>query len=144
MICDSMFLGLFVNGRYHTACRYSGPMVWKSASVNVLKICYYGRQWDLIWCNDTCGARMSWAQVPAFAGYSARDRKITLKEKYYFRSGFLTPENTENVVLYKIYSGSSHIGFCAHQSPWPWDYTILYAVILKIIMPIPNTMSNCK
>ena len=27
-------------------CRYSGPMVWK--------ICYYGRQWDLIWCNDTC------------------------------------------------------------------------------------------
>ena len=48
------FLGLFVNGRYHTACRYSGPMVWNSASVTFLKICYYGRQWDLIWCNDTC------------------------------------------------------------------------------------------
>ena len=47
------FLGLFVNGRYHTACRYSGPMVWNSASVTFLKICYYGRQWDLIWCNDT-------------------------------------------------------------------------------------------
>ena len=47
------FLGLFVNGRYHTACRYSGPMVWNSASVTSLKICYYGRQWDLIWSNDT-------------------------------------------------------------------------------------------
>ena len=47
------FLGLFVNGRYHTACRYSGPMVWNSASVMFLKICYLGRQWDLIWCNDT-------------------------------------------------------------------------------------------
>ena len=23
------------------------------ASVTFLKICYYGRQWDLIWCNDT-------------------------------------------------------------------------------------------
>ena len=45
------FLGLFVNGRYHTACRYSGPMVWNSASVTFLKICYCGRQWDLIWCN---------------------------------------------------------------------------------------------
>ena len=28
-------------------------MVWNSASVTFLKICYYGRQWDLIWCNDT-------------------------------------------------------------------------------------------
>ena len=46
------FLGLFVNGRYVTACRYSGPMVWNSASVTFLKICYYRRQWDLIWCND--------------------------------------------------------------------------------------------
>ena len=46
-------VGLFVKGRYHTACRYSGPMVWNSASVTFLKICYYGRQWDLIWCNDT-------------------------------------------------------------------------------------------
>ena len=48
------FLGLFVNRRYHTACSYSGPMVWNSASVTCfLKICYYGRQWDFIWCNDT-------------------------------------------------------------------------------------------
>ena len=47
------FLGRFVNGRYHTACRYSGPMAWNSASVTFLKICYYGRQLDLIWCNDT-------------------------------------------------------------------------------------------
>ena len=47
------FLGLFVNGRYHTACMYSGPMVWNSASVTFLKICYYGGQWDLIWCNNT-------------------------------------------------------------------------------------------
>ena len=38
------FLGLFVNGMYHTACRYSGPMVWNSASVTFLKICYYGRK----------------------------------------------------------------------------------------------------
>ena len=22
-------------------------------SVTFLKICYYSRQWDLIWCNDT-------------------------------------------------------------------------------------------
>ena len=28
-------------------------MVWNSASVTFLKICYYGRQWDCIWCNDT-------------------------------------------------------------------------------------------
>ena len=28
-------------------------MGWNSASVTFLKICYYGRQWDLIWCNDT-------------------------------------------------------------------------------------------
>ena len=28
-------------------------MVSNSASVTFLKICYYGRQWDLIWCNDT-------------------------------------------------------------------------------------------
>ena len=48
------FLGLFVNGRYHTACRYSGPVVSNSASIAFFffKICYYGRQWDLIWCND--------------------------------------------------------------------------------------------
>ena len=54
------FLGLFVNGRYHTACRYSGPMVWNSASVTFLKICYYGRQWDLIWCNDTYRELVRW------------------------------------------------------------------------------------
>ena len=48
------FLGLFVNGSYKTACSYSGPMVRNSASVTFLKMCYYGRQWDLIWCNDTC------------------------------------------------------------------------------------------
>ena len=29
------------------------PMVWNSASVTFLKKCYYGCQWDLIWCNDT-------------------------------------------------------------------------------------------
>ena len=28
-------------------------MVWNSASVTFLKICYYGRQWGFIWCNDT-------------------------------------------------------------------------------------------
>ena len=27
---------------------------WFETSVTLLKICYYGRQWDLIWCNDTC------------------------------------------------------------------------------------------
>ena len=27
---------------------------FETASVTFLKICYYGRQWDLIWCNDTC------------------------------------------------------------------------------------------
>ena len=52
------FLGLFVNGRYHTACRYSGPLVWNSASVTFWKICYYGRQCDLIWCNDTYTVKM--------------------------------------------------------------------------------------
>ena len=51
------FLGPFVNGRYHTACRYSDPVVWNSASANFIKICYYGRQWDLIWCNVTLTQR---------------------------------------------------------------------------------------
>ena len=40
------FLGLFIKGRYHTACRYA-------ASVTVIKVRYHGRQWDFIWCNAT-------------------------------------------------------------------------------------------
>ena len=48
------FLGLLVNGKYHSACRYSGPMVWNSAAVTFWKMCYYGRQWDFIWYKDTC------------------------------------------------------------------------------------------
>ena len=32
-------------------------MVWNSASVTFWKICYYGRQWDLIWCNDSYTSR---------------------------------------------------------------------------------------
>ena len=31
------FFGQFVNGRYHTACRCSGPIVWNSTSVTILK-----------------------------------------------------------------------------------------------------------
>ena len=38
----------------------SGPMIRNSASVTFLKICYYGRQWDLIWCNDTCKEHCIW------------------------------------------------------------------------------------
>ena len=54
------FLGLLANGRYHPACRYSGPMVWNSASATFLKICHYGRQWDFIWCNDTVTQSFRW------------------------------------------------------------------------------------
>ena len=34
-------------------------MVLNSASVTFLKICYYGRQWELIWCNDTCNEQQN-------------------------------------------------------------------------------------
>ena len=27
-----------------------------------LKICYYGRQWDLIWCNDTLNSEKNIAE----------------------------------------------------------------------------------
>ena len=30
------FLGPFINGRYHTACMYTGPVVWNAASVTLL------------------------------------------------------------------------------------------------------------
>ena len=35
-----------------------------SASVTFLKIFYYGRQWDFIWCNDTSSYQLDCLSRP--------------------------------------------------------------------------------
>ena len=44
--------------------------------------------------------------------------------------------------LFQITDFGGHIGFCAHRPPG--GYPNLYAVVFENLMPIPNTMPNCK
>ena len=82
---------------------------------------------------------------------------MTRKQEKYFRNGFLAPINIQIVVLhvdvvllepkishyiFQITGYGDHIGFCAYRPPG--GYPNLYAVFLENLMPIPNTIPNCK
>ena len=80
-----------------------------------------------------------------------------IKQENYFGNGFLAPINIQIVVLhvdvvlietkishylFQITGFSGHIGFCAYRPPG--DYHNLFAVVFENLIPIPNTMPNCK
>ena len=82
---------------------------------------------------------------------------MTRKQENYFRNGFLAPINIQIVVLYvdvvlikpkisqylfQITGFCGHIEFCAYRPPG--GYPNLYAVVFENVMPVPNTMPNCK
>ena len=102
----------------------------------------------------------SW--VMSFLSYKYHEKhispcKMTWKQENNFRNGFLAAINIQIVVLrvdvvliepkishylFQIKGFSGHIGFCAHRPPG--GYSNLLAVVFVNLMPIPNTMPNCK
>ena len=77
---------------------------------------------------------------------------MTWKQEHNFRNGFLALINIQIVVLhvepkishylFQITGFGGHIGFCAYRPPG--GYPNLYAVVFENLMPIPNTIPNCK
>ena len=83
--------------------------------------------------------------------------KLTSKQQNNISNGFLVPKNIEKELLYKsvvlteaeimtlCFSGGAlggHIGF---WPKWPpGGYAILFAVFFENLLPIPDTIPNCR